>query len=430
MNPITDWQDAFDNQLARNTQNNADLAAHYRYSPERYRFYRNGARQLLQYKDLASYDYFSGRRSGDEDVFVLQPDGGDTVLFKTAERFRYTVNFVSELSKAMAVNQELSGDDRVTIGLDTSPEGDLSDGYFLEHRGDHDVSEVDVYEMRQGSVIGDKQTVDISRSLTVFQRWVLDYNWYNVGEENWVETWTNDQSGQRNRTIATTSAEPTDSNTGLGGRGPISGNGHVVIEVEADPSTSDLELHGGSMSFTTLGDVDNIVRAKGAETGPFTPAQTGDWEALFALRVAPIDHNVSVELRNIDLTAGAATAVATACDPSNVLDETGEVLTDADFSTPVSQSASNSAVEVSTEVDQFPDAGGTVGTTTANPGGYQIGYDQTRDQTRDSGVGGAGIRSGEMRAKHGILDGDICVVVAKPQDISDIYAHYVVGQDW
>jgi hypothetical protein len=170
-----------------------------------------------------------------------------------------------------------------------------------------------------------------------------------------------------------------------------------------------------------------VVRTKGSEAGPFTPAQTGDWEALFALRVTSEDDNVSVELRNIDLTAGAATVVALACDPSNVLDDTGSQLTDADFATPESHSASNSAVEVSTAVDQFPAVDGTVGATASNPGGYQIAY----DQTRESGVGSsAGTRSGDIRAKHGILDGDICVVVAKPQDISDIYAHWVVGQDW
>ena len=427
MQSINSWQDAFGNQLARTTQNNADLASHYRYNPERYRFYRNGARELLQYKDIASYPYFDDQRSGDEDAFVLQPDGGDTLLFKTAERFRYTVNFVSEMSVAMGINQELAGDDRVTLGLDTSPDGDLDDGYFLEHRGDHSPDEIDVYEKREGAVIGAKHTVDVIRALTTFQRWVLNYNWYNVGEAVWTETWTGDRTGQINREVATTSAEPSDADTGLGGRGPIAANGHIAIEVAADASTSDLEVHAGSMSFTTLGDVDSVVRAKGAEAGPFTPAQTGDWEALFALRRRPADHNVSVELRNIDLTAGAATAVAIACDPVNVRDDTGSQLTDADFVAPESHSAANSAVEVSTDVDQFPAADGTVTDVAADPGGYQIGY----DQTRESGVGAsAGTRSGEIRAKHGILDGDTCVVAAMPHDITDIYAHYVVGQDW
>jgi len=427
MQPVNDWQDAFGNQLARSTQNNADLASHYRFNPERYRFYRNGSRELLQYEDLANYDYFDDQRSGDEDAFVLQPDGGDTLLFKTAERFRYTVNFVSELSIALGINQALSGDDRVTVGLDTSPDGDLADGYFLEHRGDHASDEVDVYEKRQGAVINEKHTVDVIRALTTFQRWVLDYNWYNVGEAKWTETWTGDRSNQINREIATTSSEPSDANTGLGGRGPIAANGHVVVEVAADANTSDLEVHAGSMSFTTLGDVDSVVRAKGAEAGPFSPLQTGDWEALFALRARPGDENVSVELRNIDLTAGAATAVAIACDPENVRDDTGAVLTDADFAAPASHSAANSAVEVSTDVEQFPDATGSVTDIATNPGGYQVGY----DQTREAGPGtSAGTRSGTIRAKHGILDGDVCVVVAMPTELTDIYTHYVVGQDW
>jgi hypothetical protein len=427
MSSPNDWEDAFGNQLSRTTQNNADLAAHYRYSPERYRLYRNGARELLQYENIGAYAHFDDQRIGDEDVFVLQPDAGDVLLFKTAERFRYTVNFVSEVSGSLAINQELSGDDRVTVGLDTSPGGDLSDGYFLEHTGDHGPEEVDVYGKRQGSVVGEKQTIDVIRALTTFQRLVLDYNWYNVGESSWGETWTNGRNGQINRDIATTSAEPTDAGTGLGGRGPISGNGHVVIEVEADASTSDLEVHAGSLSFITLGDVDSVVRTKGSEAGPFSPSQTGGWEALFAVRVAPDDENVSVELQNIDLTAGAASVVALAFDPQKVRDDTGSQLTDADFETPDSQSAANSAVEVSTSVDQFPDANGTVTDVATNPGGYQIGY----GQTRGSGVGSsADTRSGDIRAKHGILDGDICVFVANPSDLSDIYAHWVARQAW
>jgi hypothetical protein len=67
MEGIDDWEDAFGNQLTRNTRVNADLAAHYNYSPERYRFYRNGTRVLLQYEDIEAYPYFDDERIGEQD---------------------------------------------------------------------------------------------------------------------------------------------------------------------------------------------------------------------------------------------------------------------------------------------------------------------------------------------------------------------------
>jgi len=97
-------RDAFDNDLARITRNNADLGSHYRATPERWRLFRNDERVLYQYEEPGALDFFADRRTNDRDVYVLSPDAGDTVTLRTAERFRYTVNFVSQVSKALAVS--------------------------------------------------------------------------------------------------------------------------------------------------------------------------------------------------------------------------------------------------------------------------------------------------------------------------------------
>jgi hypothetical protein len=429
--------DAFDNQISRQTRNNADLAAHYRYTPERHRFYKNGSRVLLQYEDIGSNADFDDQRAGDEDVFVLSPSGGDTLLFKTAERFRYTVNFVSEVTRAWALNQSLTNtDDRVTIGLDTSPDGDLADGYYLEHTASHAEDEVDVYEKRSGSIIGSRTAVTLERAVDVFQRYALDYNWYNVGEESWVETYTDADAGQRNVALATTSVQAGDANAGTGGRGPISGNGHIVAEVEADSATSGLELVVGSSSFTTLGGVSASVKAKGAETPTLSVSQTTDWEPLgIAMRVDPNRPNVSVQFREIEITAGSGKVMVIACDSSNVLDSGGNELTDSDFTTtdrpdgrPEEHSHPNSALQVTGTgvVAEIPGADGTTGTTQANAGGYQLAFDTTRSVGQGSK---STTRSGDLEEKHGILDGDLAVPVAKPATTDSVRLYYTTEFD-
>lgn len=430
---LKSWQDAFGNQLVRTTRNNADLASHYAYTPERYRFYRNGTRQVIHY-DVSSVTDFFDKRANDEDVFILAPNGGDTLLFKTAERFRYTVNYVSEVSQSIALNQELTNtNDRITWGLDTSVDGDLSDGYFLEHLSSHDEGEIDAFIKRGGNVVGQRRNVTLEVAMSEFQRWQLDYNWYNVGQHSLTETYTTQRDGQFNNEKLIGSTESGDANAGTGGRGPISGNGHMVVEIEADASTTGLEAIVGSCSFTTLGGVGASVKAKGAETAPYTPSQTGSWEPVFAMRVDPNRPNVTTEIRGMDLTAGEGKLMAIACDPSNVLKADGSggttTLADSDFSRPEEHSDQNSVLQVTdiSTVTQFPDNTGATQTTTANPGGYQLAF----DTSRTSGEGNTQRQaSANLQEKHGILDGDYAVAIVKPETTgTDMHVAYTVEMD-
>jgi len=62
------WTDAFGNQIALGTTNEADLGGHYSYSPERYRVEINGDRQQIQYNGNPS------QFDDADDGFVLAPE--------------------------------------------------------------------------------------------------------------------------------------------------------------------------------------------------------------------------------------------------------------------------------------------------------------------------------------------------------------------
>ena len=437
MNGIEEYEDAFGNHLVRTTNNDADLAAHYRFSPERYRFYRNDERELLLYEieqndDLSSYPYLSDARPGEEDAFILQPDPGDTLTFKTAERFRYTVGFVQELGAAFALSQRLTNpNDRFEMGLSTGKNTEsFSDGYFFRHTSEHDFNQGDFFERRNGNIIGDVETVSLKKAMDYFRRVALEYNWYNVGEEDWTETYTTAKDGQLNIQSAVTTTEEDDENAGFGGRGPISGNGHIAVQVEADPATTDLEVYVGSFSILTEGATRDILRGKGFEKVGYEPTQSGSWEAMYAIRADPNRPNVAMELRGLEITQGSAKVLVVACDPSNVLAADGNPLSDDDFYTPEEQSKANSVLEVTDlgVVEEWPNESGVLGSVHDNPGGYQTMFSTSRTTSLQGNQ--SATRTGSSREKHGIWDGDLGVVVAKPQSTDTISTLLPGEQDW
>ena len=282
-------------------------------------------------------------------------------------------------------------------------------------------------------MIGERKTRPLSVPVTTFSRTELDYSWYNVLNAEWVESTTDDGAALNNR-IAQTSVEPGDANAGRGGRGPIAGNGQIVVQVEADSSTTGLEVDVGSFSYSTLGDVSTVYKGKGAEKVGLAVTQTGSWEPLFALRADPGRPNVSLQLKDLEITAGEGKALAILCDPSNVLKPDGSggttTLVDSDFDPPEEHSRANSVVEVTdgSTVTQIPDNTGSPGTTVADPGGYQGMFATSR-------TSGTGSKTRSETAgpddKHGVLDGDYLVFIAKPSASDTGYAiSYPTEQDW
>jgi len=420
MNGVDKYEDAFGNPEVRTPNNLADLGGMYPYNPERYRFYRNGDRELLLYEianngDLQSYPYLSDTRPSNEDVFILQPDPGDTLTFKTAERFRYRVGYVHQLSASLGLSQSLQNpNDRATLGLATGPTGhDLTDGYFFEQTADHDDKQGDFFERRNGNTIGERKTVSLNAAITAFSRIYLDYNWYNIGEESWAESYTTSNDGQLNSDIARTSVEPQDENSGPGGRGPISGNGHIAFQLEADPATTGLEAYVGSYGMLAKGDVDTVVRKRGIGIGDYTPTQTGSWEAVCALRRDPSNPNVTVEFPQITNTLGTGKTLLLAVDPTNVRKADGSQLQNTDFRTPEERHPANTVVERTDigVIDEWPDDTGTLGSIHDTPGGYQLQFSTTRVEGQDLSESKSEVGT---KDKHGIRDGDIALLVTKP----------------
>jgi hypothetical protein len=429
---LDQWSDAFGNQLVRTTRNNADLASHYAFTPERLRFYRDGTREVIHY-DLSQgrvVPGFEHRRPGEEDVFNLAPAANESLSLRSAERFRYTVNFVSQVTQAFGLSRPLEGDERLEIGLDTSRDRSRSDGYILEQTADMATDEMHGFARRNGNVLGEKQPWYLGVPTTTFQRPENSYNWYNVGKSVWRQTYTQLRNGIRkqiNNDLGTITTQADTDNAGPGGRGPISGNGYIFARIEADADTSDLELYAGSKSFTTLGGIAASIKTKGAETPPLSVSQTTDWEPLgVAFRVAPDRQLVNTQIQSMELTQGEGEVMIIACDPSNVLDGNGDPLTDGDFTTtdrpsgrPVQHAGQNSVLQMTPPetVAQFPDHTGTPQTTATNPGGYQLAWDSVR-------TGGQGskttTRTADLEEKHGIFDGDYAVPIARPDTTDDM----------
>jgi len=122
--------DVFGSQSVKNVSNETNLAGHYAYSPERWRLFdgdkATGTRLAPEYDDVPEYNHVG-------DYHELKPSGGQTVVFESAERYRYVVNFETEVSFTPRINQELQGDDYVRSAFTTGPTGGSSNTTAATH---------------------------------------------------------------------------------------------------------------------------------------------------------------------------------------------------------------------------------------------------------------------------------------------------------
>jgi len=402
----------FDTLVADNTVNKADIGSHYDHSPERHRLYINGSRFQLQYDTTSKFE-------DTRDSYTLKPAAGDVMTYKSAERFRYVVGYILEVSQALSVNQELTGDDVVVIGygdIDLVNDRASADGWFIEFNSGHGLKEGDLLIYRDG-VEKVRQTVDFNRDYTEWKRYAQDLSWYNVGGNEVTETYTFETS-QVNDEVGSTEV--------TGDKATITGNHRVTFAVEADSSTTGLELDCGSIGVQVLGNASPLVRAK-SYTASGSHSGSGEWEPVHAFRVDPSRDRVNTQLTSMQaMKVSADTDVrlmAMAFDPSKT------DLVDGDFSTPPEHNSDNSVVEVADDADvtQFPDASGTLVGSTLNPGGYQLGY----ASRYVAGTGTNQRRSESARVrKRNIYNGDFCVVLANADSAVDVTFEVETEQDW
>lgn len=416
--------DAFGRLGVRGETNEADLAAHYPASPERYRIYVDGTRQFYQYaSDPTNPSGIPYKHA--TDVHELSPAAGETVTFYTAERFRYVVQYIKALSWAMEFSRDLEAGEYVIVGavsgtpgsLDPNDNGSDVDGWPIKYGPDiaPDGSQVEAYETRAGT-IKDTETLMLANTRGEWARYLQEPNWYNVGNNPITETYTRD--GQQINEVRGRNSVDKD-------RGPESGNVRVAVEVHA--ASSGLTVDFGSVGVATRGDVGAITKPKGAEFTGLSHSGGGGYEPLVALRIDPSRDLVNIQLTRLDPLATPGTAdqlLAVSVDPSK---------TDADFNDPDDDGTSegarappehndaNSALQFTKAVSTIPDSGGSVVSSATEPGGWQVGHTASRsDNKNDPPVG-----AGQTRKRAIGLDGDVTIILGK----SGTSGNFDVGTD-
>lgn len=401
------WEDALGSQIASPTRNVIDIASHYNFSPERLRLFRNGSREFIQYGSISQF-------SDEVDYWSLQPDAGDSMHIESAESGTYVVNYLMQSSWAFALNQALSDGDVLRYGPYNG-----ANGWYFEQRGtDHGPMEGDIIEERNGTETTLKANVSLGAPLTDWVRRECQFGWYNVLNQTWRETITDD--GQASNDIFSRTSND-------GARGPETGNLNLWLEVEASASTTDLELLAGSMGMITLGDPTSLNRDKPQYNSVTLSGTANAWEPVLALRIDPDNPHVNMQFSLLNILSYSSNAtcelVVASFDASNT-DASG-------WSLPEYHHDKNSAVETTTNVSQVANASGTQEDLAAGTkfGGYTIASSVDVD---GGNISGSESTVNQNRVeKKSVLNSDTIVFLARTGTM-DGTLHFVwdVDQNW
>lgn len=412
--PIGQSTDNFGHLIADGKTNEADIAAHYDFSPERWRLYKNGDREFFQYNTVSDF-------TDEVDGFRMAPSGGDSLTLKTAERFRYKVGYVVEPSVSFKVNQALQNNDIVTVAYgdaDLANVGDNTtdlasanpDGWVLKITSSG--TEFNIY--RGGSKQAGKP-VSFKKGLTTLSRIAMQLNWYNVGSAILEETYT-DNGFQRNTDLVEVGVDD--------GKGPETANKRIQFGVRPDSSTSGLELETGSTGFKTLGDVSGIKRSKPVFKSGLSVSAVDTWEPLFAARIDPEKDLVNTQIasmKNLKFDSSETAEILAVAVDSSKTDATG-------FEYPDEVHEPNSAVQVTENVSQIPNESGSQVSPDAatEPGGFAVAHSVL---TTDDGAQGSGFVS-NVRRKRPLYDGDHVVFLARSSATGNVSFRFSTLQQW
>lgn len=421
--------DQFDQLIADGRTNEGDIAAHFDYTPERWRVdYDAGStgtwdRRFIQYGDAANH-------TDGEDSQTLAPADGDTMRLRTAERFRYVVQYSIVPSWAFQLNQGLGAGDKATIAYGTSDLGAgmaAAEGIVIELVPELDDDQCYFAEWRNGSIrsfgdsgAGTRKTVKLNEAITRWLRYALPFNWYNVGSSGIEQTTTKD-GVQTNEIVGRISAD--------GQKGSISGNHRMEFALQSGGNGTEMEV--GSAGVVTLGDVNELFRPKGFERiGDDSIANTDVWEPVLAMRIDPDRANVAVQLNELRLLnftgSGSIRLQAQGFDPSKLSFGGGD-----SWSAPNQLSATSSVIQTRTDVTGYPDSSGSevtsADTWTNDPGGFQV----NRSVLSVSGTGSqqSVSRKGATR-KNPIYDLDTIVLLANGDVTGTLDYTVDLEEDW
>jgi len=395
--------DAFDRPVTT-LSNKVDLPSSYPWSPERYRININGTRTHID--DTAKVT----DRTRD---FLVEPDAGDTIVFRTAERLRYVVGVEGLASWAWQLLSTLGTDDRLRMGV-----SDLDgNGYYYEIVGDDSDSGYTATATIENADDGVVASESFNSPVppTDFQRDAIQWNWYDVGRALFRKTYT-EGGEQINRTVAALSRD---------GEGTTEAS-NLYLFFEIDAATSGQQLSVGSMSYLLLANVTPTARWKAIRYSGIDYGGSGDYEPGLALRLDQSRDNVFVNgmkivVTGFDNTTGGE-SILIGVDPGR---------TDAsEFSSPGQVSDGSSVMEWTTNVSTFPDSTRDTVSSAAGYSGYQINHSSINASGSDPTEGQI---STSEKTRSPIHSDDVAVLLVRPDSgatQSGLKAVIEVAEEW
>lgn len=399
------YEDSFGKLIADGTVSKLDIASHYPYNPERWKIFVDGTRVFPEYGSVSQYNHTGS-------VHELIPAAGETVVLETAERPSYVVHYDQSASFAAGINQDIQSGDIIQFGP-----FDDDDGWFLEVNDTHGVDECDMV-IRSGGTDQRTKKGKLSKAITDFTRFAVNYGWYRVSPSHWTQYYVESDMTRLND-VGRIGMDDARSN-------PEVGNLPLRYSVTAGPSTSGLKLEAGSVSVLTLGGDRGLNRVKGADfTDDIDSIDT--WVPIRAFRLAPDKDIVNVQL--LDLSALSYSQDVTVRIQAQVFEEENVSFADTDsWGVPGEWLAQNNAIQTRDDVSAIPDNDGTTAATKTNPGGFQIGRSILLPSADDFKKGST--EGGDVQQKRDVPQGIFLVVLGKASSVGDVTYEISFEQDW
>lgn len=407
---LSEYEDGFNVPVVKNTRNAIDLPAFYDFSEERYRFIENGTR-------VRDPDADSTRFADQSKQFLLTPEAGDTIEFKTAEAPRYIVGNDAKASWAMkAIDgsglQDAS--DSVTLFVE--------DAFEVEFDGAGDGE----FRTIEGGATKKAKPFSIPVPLESPMRPEITFNWYGVGRSKIEIDYTDSGTQKTSDPVIITIDDDwlSDDPTGR-------------IGYRLDVASSGVQFEAGSMAYIPQTDTTPTSRPKphlfsSAELNQV--AATG-YTVVGAMRIDPDRDNVFTAISGVDVTGEQSV------DVELFLKAVGESQTDADFldpdddgtdegpAYPRSNSPQNSVIQWTPNVSTFPTRTYAVDGT-AIPDGRNVGA----ATEGSSGVGSGVVKSGRGFSRiRPIYPDDVVLMIGHTPDAdtaADVDVFVETDQDW
>lgn len=402
------WRDGFGDLVAKGTRNTLDLPAFYDFSEERYRFIENGTR-------IPDPDSNSTRFSDQDEQFLIEPQAGDTLEFKTAEAPRYIVGSDVDASWAFQFLTPLvDASDSFTLFVEGA--------FEIEYDGAGNVT----FRSLESGVEKASTTVEPPNGLDSPSRPELTFNWYAVGRAEVVIEYTAEDAQKSGEPAVITVDDDWLSDSPVGRMG-----------YRLDVTNPGIQLEAGSMAYIPQTDTPPTGRPKPHlfTSGELNQVPASGFGVVGALRVDPDRENVFTSVTDVSVTAEASV------DVELWLQAVSPSLTDADFGDPAgdgsnrgpayprNNSPQNNVLQWTPNVSTFPTRTYAVDGSSI-PNGRNVGV--ARETSAGTGAGTQ--KTGQdFTKKRPIYPDDVVLMIGHTPDdatATDVDVFLATDQDW